>query len=248
MRQEIEKIIDVSKTLRLTANQALFLIAVKEGIYTVDLPGEELLDLVKKGYLRGNRVTQDGFDKLDQALNDVKAVEIERVKVNSQYPILTKETGQLVKRLAKHFHRGELTPKEFDKLSAYNKNPLAIPFLFMFLQMFPTTNEKANKAWKRHFGVNASGVTLRKMSRGTARKFQAIWKKKDIGLFLLGTYMFIKESYNQESDKYYVAKIENYLGEWENWYDRAEDLLEAGELSEFTQTSSKSSSSNTVVI
>ena len=70
MRQEIEKIIDVSKTLRLTANQALFLIAVKEGIYTVDLPGEELLDLVKKGYLRGNRVTQDGFDKLDQAPPD----------------------------------------------------------------------------------------------------------------------------------------------------------------------------------
>ena len=59
------------------------------------------------------------------------------------------------------------------------------------------------------------------------------------------------ESYNEKDDKYYVSKIENYLGEWENWYARAEDMLEDGELDSYTKQESRhgsASSSNTFVV
>jgi len=249
MRQTIEKIVDISRTLRITCNQTLFLLAFRESIYTIDLPGEELLELIQKGYLKGNKPTAEAMEKLELCLLEVKKEELERTKNNAQYPILNIETGQIVKRLGKHFHRGELNSKEFGRLSAYSRNPIAIPFLFIFLQMFPTSDPIKNKAWEKHFGENASRVTLRRMTAGTARKFQQIWKKKDIGLFLLGTYMFIKESYNNQDDKYYVSKIETYLSQWEHWYNTAEDMLESGELAEFTKRDSgKNKSSNTSVI
>ena len=252
MKKEIEKLIELSSLLRLTANQTLFLVAYREGIYTVDIPAEELYDLVVQGFMKGNKVTLEGLERLEAAWQQLAGPVVSTLQTSSDfnYPILTKETGNIVKVLAKHFHRGELTTKDVERLMVYNKNVLAIPFLFIFLQMFPTADSTKNKAWQKHFGDNGSGVTLRKMSNGTARKFQSIWKKKDIGLFLLGTYLCIKQSYNAESGKYYVKKIENYLAEWEHWYQQAEDMLLSGELEEYTKTptTSATSSRNTVVI
>lgn len=248
MKQTIEKIVDVSRRLRITCNQALFLLAYQNGVYTVDIPGEELLELVKKGFMKGNRVTQEAMERLDAALTDVKQVEIERTLVNAQYPILTKDTGQLTKRLATHFLGDRLTGKEFERLLAYEKNPIAVPFLFIFLEMFPTSNSKKNAAWNKHFETKwGSSVTLRKMSAGTARKFKKIWKKKDIGLFLLGTYLHVKESYNEDAEKYYCKSIENYLAEWEHWYNMAEDMLESGKLTEFTRREVKRSTNTNVI-
>lgn len=250
-RQQINEIVHVSKTLSLTCNQALFLLAYLVDVFSIDLPGEELLDLIQRGYLKGNRVTADGIERVQQALLGIEPKIEEEVKLNSQYPILTRETGQLVKVLAKHFHRGQLTPKEVEHLGAYTKNPMVIPFLFMFLQMFPTADTAKNVAWAEHFGENGSGVTLRKVSRGTARKFQEIWKKKDIGLFLLGTYLCIKQSYNKDSDKYFVMKIENYLAECDYWYQQAEDMLTRGALEAMTKPNIKPGvreNNNTTVI
>jgi len=248
MKSEIEKIIDVSKNLRITCNQSLFLIAVKNGIYTVDLPGEEVLDLVKKGYMKGNRITPVAFERLESALSDVKQKEVERIRVNSRYPNLTKETGEIAKVLGKHFF-GTLSGKEQERLSAYVKNPIAIPFLHIFMQMFPSSDAKKNQSWNKHFETTWDNVTLRRLTKGTARKFQQIWKTKDIGLFLLGTYLFIQQSFNEDANKYFIKNMENYMSEYEHWYNQAEEMLEAGELDRFTKRkTNKNKSNNTFVI
>ena len=137
-----------------------------------------------------------------------------------------------------------LTGKEFEKLLSYNKNHIAIPYLFMFLEMFPTTDDKRNAAWNRNFQVQWDGVTLRRCTVGTARKFQAIWKSHDIGLFLMGTYLFIIGSYDKKQDRFFVKSIDNYLKEWKTWYNEAKDRVEDGRLDKFT----KGNRSNTFVI
>jgi len=177
MQQQIEQIVNVSKNLRITCNQSLFLLAYKCGIYTVDLPGDELLELVHKGFMVGNRVKPETLDKLERALENSNIKQKEEAEKNHNYPILTQDTGQLCKRLAKHFLVNGISSKDFERLTAYDKNPIAIPFLYIFLEMFPTADSKKNKVWKNHFkGENASGVTLRRMSVGTSKKFKKIWK------------------------------------------------------------------------
>ena len=248
MKNSIDKIIDVSRNLKITCNQALFLLAIKEGIYTVDLPGEEVLELVKRDYLKSMRITQYALERLEEALSVVKKQEIQKVKVNSAYPNLTIETGEIAKVLAGHF-LGKCTAKDLEKLSAYNSNPLATPFLHIFLNMFPTADSKKNQAWNNHFEVTWDNVTLRRITKGTARKFQQIWKSKDIGLFLLGTYEFISQSYNEKSGEYFIKNIENYMAEYEHWYNIAKDKLDNGELDRFTKRRvNKNKSKNTFVI
>lgn len=247
MKDAIDNIFRVSKTMGITCNQALFLIAVRENIFTIDLPGEELLELVQKGHIVNRRLSDSSLSVLDNILEKVEEIKQEEVIVNANYPKLTRETGELVKVLAKHLYR-DYSKKEQERLYKYNNNIIALPFLYLFLSMFPTSDEKKNTAWTKHFGVNASQVTLRRLTNGTARKFQQIWRTKDIGLFLLGTYIFIKETYNENDDKYYVKKIENYMNEWKYWYDIAEEKLENGELDRFTSKKKTSTTKNTTVI
>jgi len=247
MRQSIENIVHVSRAMNITCNQALFLSAVQENIFSIDLPGEEVLDLVQRGHMRGNRVSPETLELIKEILDGRKDAGAKEAKLNAQYPKLTRETGEIVKVLAKHLFQ-DYTKKDQERLSKYNNNLIALPFLYLFLSMFPTSDDKKNAAWKKHFGVNASKVTLRRLTNGTARKFQQIWKTKDIGLFLLATYIFIKETYNEDDDKYYVKKIENYMTEWDYWYGIAEDKLENGELERFTNRSKVKSATNTTVI
>lgn len=247
MRDSINFLLAHSKREKLTCNQSLFLFAMSENIFTVDLPGEELLDLVHKKYIKSNHLTEMANMSLINVQNGFKKEEKLDLIKNSLYPNLTKQTGEIVKVLAKHLLEG-YSSKDQLRLSRYSSNIISLPFLHLFLMMFPTSDDNKNLKWKKHFGVNASKVTLRRITNGTARKFQQIWRTKDIGLFLLATYMFIKESYNEDDDKYYVKKIENYMSEWEYWYDIAQDKLDNGELERFYSKQKVKTSSNTTVI
>jgi len=245
MKEVIDILINIKEELKVNANQALFLAAVKENIFTIDLPSEDLLDLIKRGFMKGNKVTIETLNLIDQCCNKV-----EKVKINPNYPKLTKNTGDIAKRLAIKFLGDRLTNKEFNRVNNYCKsNPLMVPFLFMFLEMFPTSDPIKNRSWNKNFKTEWDGVTLRRLTVGTANKIKQIWKTKDIGLFLLGTYIFIKHSYSNDSDKYFVKKIENYLMEYQSWYEMAEDMLDNGQLDHLLSGSNAGKkNSNTTVI
>lgn len=229
MKETIKSILLVKDKLKITANQALFLIAAKENLYTVDLPSSELLDLIKRDFMRSNRVTSETIEKLDNILvNNTTSFDNQ---ICADYPILTRDTGEIVKKLSVPFLGDRLNVREIAKLKEYCKsNALMIPFLFMFLEMFPTSDAKRNASWNKQFNTEWSQMTLRRLSNGTVQKFKQIWKTKDIGLFLLGTYLFIQHSYSEESKRYFIKNIENYLKEYQNWYNMAKDLLDEGKL------------------
>ena len=247
MKEAIDKILLVKNSLKINANQALFLLAIMDSIYTIDLPSEDLLDLIKREFIRGNRITTETENSIKELFQGVtKSKELKQI--NATYPKLTKDTGNIVKRLAVPFLGNRLTKTEYDKLAAYcPNNHLMIPYLFMFLQMFPSSDSSKNTAWNKQFGTEWNNVTLRRMSPGTAAKFKQIWKTKDIGLFLLGTYMFIQQSRNSKTGEYFVKKIENYLREYKSWYDEAQDLLNEGKLDNLTAPPKQSHSNTTVI-
>jgi hypothetical protein len=254
MIDEINKILRIKKSFGISANQALFLVAVKNGCYEIDLPAEEFTELCMNGYLKNNKLSGETIGKLEGLLTSVVVEDtIEKQAINAQRVVITEESGQLITRLAKHFVGERLTKKEWDKLKPYCKrNTLALPLIFMFFQMFPSKDETGdrNKHWDKHFGTVWNNVTLRRISQGVVNKLITIFKTKDAGLFLLGTYLSIKQSYNDEKEQYFVNNIENYMKNWKHWYDTADEMLESGELERqgiITKRKSNKSNNTTVI-
>jgi len=246
MKAAIDKIVKVKNDFTVNANQALFLLAVMEDIYTVDLPSADMLDLIKREFMKGNRITPETMVRINESTTVTTATKVTKA-INATYPKLVPDTANIVKRLAVPFIGERLNSKEWEKCSAYcPNNPLMVPFLFMFMQMFPSSVAEKNRAWNKQFNTEYEGVTLRRLTPGTVNKFKQIWKTKDIGLFLLGTYMSIQQSCNSEG-KYFVQKLENYLREYQTWYDEAKDLLDAGKLENLTAAPARKSSNTTVI-
>lgn len=235
MRETLELIIGLGGILELTPSQTLFLLSRKDGVDGMEISSDELEDLINRGYIRGERVSPNFRADLIVATKAYERGQLEIVKENDINPKLSYESAQIIKRLAPAFLSNRCTAVEVNRLLAYNKNIKAIPYLFMFLQMFPTSDAKKNESWNKIYGTTWTNVTLRRLTQGTSRKFKEIWKKKDIGLFLLGTHLFILQSYNSDSEVYYIKNMENYFNEWEVWYNEAEDRVKSGVYAEFTK-------------
>jgi len=248
MKESIERIISLKKSLKINSTESLFLFATNENIDGIDISADEVLNLVSRGLFKSGKLTEEALLIINND-DKVKPLEVVGPTNNPQLPKLNPTSAAIVKRLATHFIAKGIPMKEIDKLNSYSSNKLSLPFMYLFLEMFPTKDKSKNKAWEKHFGSEWDNVTLRRITNGTARKFASIWKTKDIGLFLLGTYIFIKSSFNEKSGKYFVKNIENYLAEYQHWYEEASDMLEKGELEQFTkQYKVKSENNNTTVL
>jgi hypothetical protein len=201
----------------------------------------DILYFMKKGYLHNGKVTAEGWKLMElkeQVRNNV---------INSTLPILTDETANITKRLAKHFLGDMFKGTDYKQYNEVCGNAIMAPFFFMFMNMFPSSNLDKNKHWNTHFTV-WTNVNLRRITGMTVKNFKKVYKTKDMGLFLLGTYMFIKESHNQEKNQYFVKNLENYWREYEYWYNRAEEMLNNGQLADFTRPQKVVDTNNIIMI
>jgi len=244
MIKELEKIIKTAQAVNINITQSFYLWSVKEKVsLNFNISRNDLKFLMVLGVIKNNELTDLGED----LLNEIEKMCDSSLKVNEKLPKLNSQTAELVKRLAVHFLSNRLTDKEVERMSGYVKNNLQIPFYFMFFEMFPTSDSVKNGPWDKHFGTTWDNVTLRRITEGTIKKLNQIWKTKDFGIFLLGTHMFIEQSYNENSNKYFIKSIENYLKEYKHWYEIAEDSLSQGKLDHLLNNSNKSTS-NTFIL
>ena len=220
MKEVLLTLIRMKRELNIPLDQCVYLLTLEEGIQGA------LPDLALR--LNTNKFVNSGVikDEVKSVIYD-KPVKIKSLVVRGSYPNLSKQTGDIVKKLAKTFLSQGLSLKERDRIAVYTKNYYAAPFLYMFFNMFPTSG-KNNELWEKHFKSEWTGVTLRIMSKGTIKKLERIWRHKDFGLFLIGTYLFIKGCKSEDSGKFFVKSIPHYLEEYEHWYSQAEDRLESG--------------------
>lgn len=248
MKEFIQKIEAFSKQEKLSYIQTVFLFSIYSEVYSCDINANELLELVSKGYMNGNKLATKSKEIISTFLMP-QVHNIEEIAICSQSFRITNESGQIVKRLATHFLGNMFHGSEYRKIMEVIKDPIKAPFFFIFMQMFPSSDKEKNIHWNKHFESEWDNVTLRRVTNGTVNKFNEIYRTKDIGLFLLGTYLFIKASYNQEKGKYYVKAIENYFKEYKHWYENAKETIERGELNHLIQKKQqKATQSNTTII
>lgn len=229
MQIALNNVIKLSKAIDINYNQSLYLWSIKfDLVETINISNTDILKLVELNLIEFNKLTSIGHELLDLMLKEETVVENTEVK-KALYPKLTPMSGLAVKELANSFLKNKLNKQEVSRISTYTKNIYQVPFLYIFLELFPTSDASKNKDWNQHFDTEWDNVTLRKISRGTVKKFQSIWKSKDIGVFLVGTYLFIMSSRNDKTNKFFIKSIENYLNEYEHWYYLALEKLENSE-------------------
>jgi hypothetical protein len=161
-------------------------------------------------------------------------------------PIFNRETGELIKRFAGHFLGDSMKGAMYKEyMKATNGDEFKAGVLFIFMGMFPTASKDKNTLWEKHFKHNWTNVTLRRLTPMTLRNFNKIWNSKDIGIFLLGTYLFIQGCKNEGNGSYFIKNLENYFKEWKHWYQEAEEILQSGQLNGITQKQSKPKTNTT---
>jgi len=242
---------DISIQLKLTTTQSIFIFALYNENYGFDISTQELLELIDKQFILKNSLTTKTTEFLDNLVknNYNKDQNVEKILRQTASPNLNLDTIEICRNLGKHFiGTNGITSKWVTKYLEYtNNNLIKVPFLWMFTQMFPTRGEE-NADWNRHFEVQWGSIQLRRVTNGWLRKFNEIFIKRDIGLFLLGTYLYIKSCYSEKNNQYYIKTIENYMSsEWEYWYSEAERQLDGGELKRLT-TNFKISQSNNFTV
>jgi hypothetical protein len=244
----LEYVNNVSLSKNITHSQVLFLMYCNEQLngITVFISNEDLVDLIEKQYIFQGKITKLGSMILEY--KEPTVVNVEWKSIDSTLPKLTLDTSNIVKRLAIHFLGDRFKGKEYKRYNEDCNNAIMAPFFFIFMNMFPSSNVESNKHWNKHFDTVWTNVNLRRVTTMTIKNFKKNWKSKDIGLFLLGTYLFIKGSHNQEKNVYFVKSLENFWKESDYWYEMAEDLLEKGELNSFTKPQKPQHQSNQFVI
>jgi hemerythrin superfamily protein len=122
---------------------------------------------------------------------------------------------------------GSIQESELLKYKSYMKdmtdeNEAAIA-LYTFLSIMPTPSATKNGKWNKAFNVTYSGVTLRRLTRDTAKKFKRLYLKKDVdtGLLCLALFKFVKDGIND--GKCFIKKIDHFFVEFDEWYDEAKE-------------------------
>jgi hypothetical protein len=238
---------NICKTRKLNHMQVMYLMYLNSQLSSIKvcINSEDLIHLIELQYVFQNKITKLGSMILEYK---PKIVNVEWKSTEVTLPKLTEDTSNIVKRLAGHFLGDMFKGKEYKRYNEDCGNAIMAPFFFIFMNMFPSSNADSNKHWDKHFNTIWTNVNLRRVTNMTIKNFKKNWKSKDIGLFLLGTYLFIKGSHNQEKNVYFVKSLENFWKESDYWYEMAEDLLDKGELTNFTKPQKKKEFNNQFVI
>jgi hypothetical protein len=207
------------------SEQAMYLIYTYSSI-DYPISSKRLLELTKLKYIVSGRIGKALMIEENISLNVSGTIKpIYNTEVSKKIPTkilnLVGVKDPITNNLK--FPSGEVTIQHTTDNFLKGEGLIAYHYL-IFLFMFPIEGEN-NKRWEKHFNNSFAykGVRLRLRSKGSATAFKRIVKKKDMGVFLYGTYLFIKSSIRE--NKAYVKSISNYMSEYEEWYIEAETKI-----------------------
>ena len=204
--------------------QALYLVFIQDDI-TYPISATKLLELTRLKYIISNRI-----GKVLYTEDNVKLHLKGTLKANYTSELSAKIPAHICKLLCvknvatqkiKFINDDDSINVTADKFLG-GEGLVAYHFL-IFLFLFPLRGE-TNDRWQKHFtGKPYKGARIRVRSKKTGKLFLRAIKNKDMGIFLYGTYLFIKSCIQE--DRTFVKTIQNYMLEYEDWYLEAEEIV-----------------------
>lgn len=225
----LKNILSALEQSLIDSEQALYLIYNERAI-DYPITSKKLLELTKLKYIVSGRVGKILMEEENTKLAlKGTIVPIYNSEISKKItPLLFKYLGVVDPETNKlRFPGGEDSVQHTADNYLGGEGLIAYHFL-IFLYMFPSSDNfknKYNRKWEHHFFDNFSysGPRLRVRSKSTATAFKKIVKTKDMGIFLYGTYLYIKSCIRE--NKAYIKSITNYTKEYHEWYDEAEEVI-----------------------
>lgn len=214
-----EQIVKVCKKLKLSPNQVLSMYYTSPEInrkYPLVLDIKEENDLFHRGLCLKNKPTKKYLNLVEDILNDIpknaKTIQLDEryqnIIIGLSKALDINPTDKTKERINKFF-------QEDDRL---------IDFYLTWLYLFPTSSDHLNKGWEYLFGVKYDGVPLRKVIDSNLRNFKRIAYNKDIGVYIIATYMYIRS--HIKDGKCFIPKITNFISEQEDVYAATKEQLD----------------------
>ena len=203
-------------------DQAMYLIYTSKSI-DYPISAQKLLGLTKLKYIINGKISTTLYTEENVSLNVKGTIKpIYNTEISKSIPARICSLVAVKDPLTQNmkFPSGEVSIQQTADNFLGGEGLIAYHYL-IFLFMFPIEGEN-NKRWEKHFNNSFEyrGARLRLRSKGTAAAFKRVVKKKDMGVFLYATYLFVKSSIRE--NKAYVKSIKNYMSEYDEWYTEAE--------------------------
>jgi hypothetical protein len=211
---------------KVTLNQTFYMLCSINNI-EYDITADELVGLYNKGLIVKNKVNATKLFHLKE-----KDAQLSLDMPHTSKPNGTKISLTIADKIEKEFVLDSYLTDEEKKYVAdkYFKGDLsAARYYIIFRSLFPVRNKKKNVKWNKKFSFAYDGVPLWDDSLRVAKKFHEIYRKKDIGAFLEGTYMAVKDATNLEEERCFMTKPYKYLAGYDQYYRDALDKMKERE-------------------
>jgi len=205
----------------ITLEQAFYCLCQVHNI-EYEIGAADVLPLYQKGLFKNNKINTK---VLFRSREEPKQAQLE-LSFDSTPAKSSEENLKLAQKIEAKLvaddyledsHREEVAQKYFkgDKTAAR--------YFIIFRSLFPVRDKRANVKWNRHFGFTYDGMTLWDSHVRVAKKFHEFYRKKDIGLFIAGAYLYATDTTDLENEKCWMTKPYKFMNNYEQWYDLAEE-------------------------
>lgn len=219
----IYEIQDLMQEHGITLQQTMYLLCRFHNIEW-ELAAADLLPLIQKRLL-----TTDLKPNSKVVFRDRQPAQQELGMSFSSQPKSSDETLKLAHNLEKKLVFDKYLTEDYKKEIAdkYFKGDLTVArYFIIFKALFPVRDKKKNGNWNRHFGIVFDDMSRWDNHVRVSKKFHEIYRKRDIGIFLAGTYYYVRDTIDEEYESCFVSKPYKYLNSYETWYELAEEKME----------------------
>ena len=206
----------------LTTNQLLYLLCKYYAIEYDAITASDIVSIYNKNLIVKNKVNASLLFKL-------KAPKQLQLNLKAELkPIGTEYTLQIAEKIKKAFVSDiNLTVEECTRIADkyFKGDELMASYYIIFKSLFPVKNKKLNHKWNIKFGFIHDGISLWDDSMKVAKKFQELYKKLDIGIFLESTYRKVKDSIDFSQEKCFMTKPYKFLLAYDSYYQETIGII-----------------------
>lgn len=159
--------------------------------------------------------------------NTVKVTEPVRRKELAIIPILDTLMEGLYNILVSETIKQSSLHKDILKKATmyFNQDMQLTKYFLVWYYLWPTSNVKLAGPWETLFQVNYNGVNLRSCTEGKLREFKETARLRDVRIYVLSTYLFIKSGISEDG-RTYIKKYENFVPVKDEIFNFTVDLID----------------------
>lgn len=229
----------------LSERQVIALFRIMTG-FAHDLDAVEMVSLHAKGVIeiddKGKVTVKEDF-----LWGDGEVIQLEMELLHESTPTLNKVALDLVKNIEK-----ELCPSDEKEYKAavtkiarekFKYDLEMARYYYILQRIFPPLleNEANNPEWRAHFHVTPPTYTRRSGKGIVKTEFMRVFtsKTKDIAIFIVATYLYVKSTIKLNEDICYCTTDDKFMRNYTEWYQAAETHVKSLEVNRKSRSKRK---------